>query len=92
MLDNDDDDDDPFPIFPLSGHHLSTKRRSGDSFDGPTNCSNTRSRNKVRRTDVDPFRGQWIQSKQSVSEMAVTTVCFYTNFVTKETSGKYEGR
>jgi hypothetical protein len=52
MLDNDGDDD-PFPIFPLS-----TERWSGDSSDGPTNCSNTRSRNKVRRTDVDPFRGQ----------------------------------
>jgi hypothetical protein len=28
----------------------------------------------------------------NVSEMAVTTVCLYTNFVTRETSGKYEGR
>jgi hypothetical protein len=42
QLHNEVDGDDPFPIFPLSGHHLSRKRRSGDSFDGPTNCSSNR--------------------------------------------------
>jgi hypothetical protein len=80
--DGHDDDDDPFPIFPLSDLHLSTTRRSGgDSFDGPTNCSNTQSRNKVQRTDVHPFREQWIRSEQSVSEMTVTTVCFLHKFL-----------